>query len=139
MNPYAIVGSGVGTADAASLCTRLTAWHDAMVAHERRLRTRRMRDLCGEDCPHAEARALWADALAIFGTRAQELTFLRSRGMSAARPSEDAIGSADGVSEAAHSPRQSNREIRKADEARRGGSLMNSSNRPHTTTAEVWP
>src|SRR5688500_6720104 len=31
MNPYAIVGSGVGTEEAASLCARLNAWHDAML------------------------------------------------------------------------------------------------------------
>jgi hypothetical protein len=39
MNPYLILGSGAGTNDAQSLSARLSAWHDAMVAHERRLRT----------------------------------------------------------------------------------------------------
>ena len=37
MSPYVVLGSSVGTAEAAALCVRLTAWHDAMVAHERRL------------------------------------------------------------------------------------------------------
>ncbi len=79
MNPYAMLGSRVGTTEAASLSARLTAWHDAMVAHERRLRTRTTGDPCDEECPHAEARALWSEALAAFGSRAGELTFLRSR------------------------------------------------------------
>ena len=54
MSPYAFLGSSVGTAEAASLCVRLTAWHDAMVAHERRLRTGRATDACDDECPHAE-------------------------------------------------------------------------------------
>ena len=79
MSPYAFLGSSVGTAEAASLCVRLTAWHDAMVAHERRLRTGRTTDVCDDECPHAEARTLWTEALATLGPRASELTFLRSR------------------------------------------------------------
>src|SRR5687768_3136776 len=35
VNPYAVIGSSVGTTEAASLSERLAAWHDAMVAHER--------------------------------------------------------------------------------------------------------
>ena len=81
MNPYAILGSGVGTEEAASLCVRLNAWHDAMVAHERRLRAVRTGHTCDEDCPHVEARTLWAEALATFGKRANDLAFLRSRAM----------------------------------------------------------
>lgn len=79
MSPYALLGSSVGTTEAASLCVRLTAWHDAMVAHERRLRTGRTTDACDDECPHIEARALWTEALATLGPRASELTFLRSR------------------------------------------------------------
>ena len=79
MSPYAMLGSSVGTAEAASLCARLTAWHDAMVAHERSLRTGRTTDACDDECPHHEARTLWAEALATLGARAGELTFLRSR------------------------------------------------------------
>ena len=81
MNPYVIVGSGSGTADAASLRARLMAWHDAMVAHERRLRSGRTTDACGEECAHVEARTLWAEVSAILGQRANELTFLRSRAL----------------------------------------------------------
>ena len=79
MNPYTILSSGFGTQAAAVLAARLSTWHDAMVAHERRLRTSTAGDVCDEECPHAEARTLWQEAVTAFGERAQELTFLRSR------------------------------------------------------------
>ena len=79
MNPYAILSSRLGTNEAKDLSTRLSAWHDAMVAHERRLRAGTTSDACDEECPHAEARALWSEAVARFGARAHEPTFLRSR------------------------------------------------------------
>lgn len=79
MSPYAILGSSIGTAEAASLCARLVTWHDAMVAHERRIRTGPTRHACDEECPHVQARTLWSEALATLGPRARELTFLRSR------------------------------------------------------------
>ena len=85
MSPYAILGSSVGTAEAAALCVRLTAWHDAMVAHERRLATRGAALGCGEECPHAEAPALWREAVEIFGARAYDLTFLHARATSTGR------------------------------------------------------
>jgi hypothetical protein len=78
MTPYAVLGSRIGTNDASSLGARLSAWHDAMVAHERRLRAGATRDTCDEECPHAEARALWSEALETLGPRAKELTFLRA-------------------------------------------------------------
>ena len=81
MNPYLLVASQVDTEDAASLSRRLAAWHDAMVAHERRLRSGRSTDVCDEDCAHSEARALWAEALIAYGERAHELSFLRSRAL----------------------------------------------------------
>ena len=81
MNPYAIVGSSIGTAGAASLRARLMAWHDAMVAHERRLRSGHTSDACDDECPHVEARGLWAEVSVILGPRASELTFLRSRAL----------------------------------------------------------
>jgi hypothetical protein len=81
MNLYSMVGSGIGTTDASTLTARLAAWHDAMVAHERRLRTTGVSTRCDEECPHAEAPALWAEARDVFGERAAELTFLRSRAM----------------------------------------------------------
>ena len=99
MNPYVMLGSGIGTSEASSLSSRLAAWHDAMVAHERRLRTGRTADMCADECPHVEARTLWAEALATFGPRANELTFLRSRAIGASRQSEKLIAPTDTVSE----------------------------------------
>jgi hypothetical protein len=110
MNPYAIVSSIMGTAEGASLRARLTAWHDAMVAHERRLRLGHAIDVCDEDCPHAEARTLWAEASAALGQRAGELTFLRSRAerASAQRSRGTRTASAPATSQSiAESPRPS--------------------------------
>jgi hypothetical protein len=81
MNPYVLLASSIGTTEAASLSGRLTAWHDAMVAHLRRLRTSRRSVVCDDECPHVEARALWSEAVAIFGAQAARLSFLRSHGM----------------------------------------------------------
>lgn len=83
MKPYAIAVLGTDTADAASLRARLLAWHDAMVAHERRLQMNPTADLCDDECPHVDATALWNEASAMLGPRASELTFLRSRAMGA--------------------------------------------------------
>jgi hypothetical protein len=79
MNPYTMLGSGIGTPEAAALAGRLSAWHDTMVAHERRLRAGTTSDRCDDECPHAEAGPLWSEAAATFGLRANELAFLRSR------------------------------------------------------------
>ena len=79
MNVYMMVGSGVGTTEATTLSARLARWHDAMVAHERKIRAGHADAACDEECPHANARTLWIEAREIFGDRVQELTFLRSR------------------------------------------------------------
>jgi hypothetical protein len=71
--------SSLGTHESTTLSTRLSAWHDAMVAHERQLRAGPTDDTCDDECPHAEARVLWLEAVSAFGARAQELVFLRSR------------------------------------------------------------
>jgi hypothetical protein len=94
MNPYVSLGSRVGTSEAASLSERLTAWHDSMVAHERRLRVARTGDLCKEECPHVEARSLWADAVATFGDHARELSFLHSRATAAGPPGTSGVSHA---------------------------------------------
>ena len=86
MNPYGIVGSGIGSAEAAALRGRLMAWHDAMVAHERRLRSGQTTDVCDDECPHVEARTLWDETVVMLGARADELTFLRSRALGASAP-----------------------------------------------------
>jgi hypothetical protein len=82
MNPYALLGSRIGTSEASSLSDRLAAWHDSMVTHERRLRAQRTDDACDDDCPHVEARTLWGEAVAMFGPLATDLAFLRSHGAS---------------------------------------------------------
>jgi hypothetical protein len=108
MSPYAILGSGVGTAEAADLCARLTAWHDTMVAHERRLKAGRTSDSCDEECPHGEARTLWTEALATLGPRASELTFLRSRANHVS-PSPDTAAATTFVPVAADGPSRTSR------------------------------
>lgn len=92
MNPYGIVGSGTGTLESASLRARLMAWHDAMVAHERRLRSGHATDVCDDECPHVEARTLWAETVAMLGRRADELEFLRSRAVGASASSDRHVG-----------------------------------------------
>ena len=86
MNPYLVLGSRVGTPEATWLSDRLSAWHDAMVAHERRLRTPGATDTCSDECPHAEADGLWTEAVEVFGDRARDLTFLRQRADPGERP-----------------------------------------------------
>jgi hypothetical protein len=99
MNSYLMLGSSLGTNEATSLSARLSAWHDAMVAHERRLRGGRTTDVCDDECPHAEAPTLWSDAIAIFGPRAHALTFLRSRANEFIRRSRSSGGARESMSE----------------------------------------
>ena len=89
MNQYTSLRSGINTHEATMLSARLSAWHDAMVMHERRLRLGLPGATCHDECPHAEARNLWAEALGTFGERARELTFLRSRAAAGRWPSDD--------------------------------------------------
>lgn len=77
MNLYGLVDTGAGMAT--DLSARLRAWHDAMVAHERRRRTRPTDEVCDDECPHAEARDLWVAAREVLGDRARDLTFLRTK------------------------------------------------------------
>ena len=91
MTLYAMLVSGHEASTSSALAARLAAWHDAMVAHERRLRAGRTVDSCDDECPHVEARTLWAESLAAFGERAHELSFLRSRATSQAEPTSDGV------------------------------------------------
>jgi hypothetical protein len=77
MNIYRMIGNALGTPEAIDLAERLSAWHDAMVAHER---SARRSDGCDDECPHVDAATLWREAALLFGDRATELAFLRSRG-----------------------------------------------------------
>jgi hypothetical protein len=94
MNLYTMVGCGSGTPEAAALSARLETWHDAMVAHERKIRAGRADAVCDDECPHAEAPALWVEAVEVFGDRAQELRFLRSRAVCDSERSEELVTSA---------------------------------------------
>ena len=105
MNPYTILTSGLVTHEATDLSARLSTWHDAMVAHERRQRAGTTRDACDDECPHAAARMLWSEAVATFGARAQALTFLRSRAQGLRRSTSTAE-STHARSEAAESARR---------------------------------
>ena len=136
MNPYAIVSSVTGTAEAASLRARLMAWHDAMVAHERRLRLGQTTDICDDECPHVEARALWAEASAILGSRANELTFLRSRALRASASSNQRAVSAKTVSQDAGTVRGSSA-MRSATARRPSESFSDKSSAPRVTAAEL--
>lgn len=77
MNIYRMIGNALGTPEAIELSERLSAWHDAMVAHER---SARQPDGCDDECPHVDAASLWREAAQLYGERASELVFLRSRG-----------------------------------------------------------
>ena len=79
MNVYRSVGYAVGTPEARALAARLSSWHDAMVAHQRPADTPRI-TRCDADCPHADARSLWQDAVDMFGDDAEQLVFLRRHG-----------------------------------------------------------
>jgi hypothetical protein len=76
MNLYRSIGYAVGTPDALALAARLSAWHDAMVAHQRPADTARV-VRCDDDCPHAEATSLWHEAVDLFGEHATQFAFLR--------------------------------------------------------------
>lgn len=79
VNLYRVLGERIGTQAARELAERLVAWHDAMVAHERRIQNV-LDAACEEECPHLEARLLWAEAVETFGERAEELVFLVRHG-----------------------------------------------------------
>ena len=76
MNVYRSIGYAVGTPEALALAERLSAWHDAMVAHQRPADTARVAR-CDDECPHAEARLLWLEAMEVFGEHTQQFGFLR--------------------------------------------------------------
>ena len=133
MSPYESLGSSDGTAEAVSLSVRLTAWHDAMVAHERRLRTGRTIDACDDECPHIEARALWTEALATLGPRASELTFLRSRANGLLPAAENVVTKPTVVSQAADGASRTNRKRSVV----RPGSTVTSAERSQVAQGEL--
>ena len=136
MNLYTMVASGNGTPEAEALSGRLETWHDAMVAHERKIRAGRADAACDEECPHAEARTLWIEALEVFGDRAQELTFLRARATAVAEPDEELVSSAVVLSEAADRGPRSNGSSHKGTTGR-SKLFAGSSEGSRTATAEL--
>ena len=84
MNVYKSIGYAAGTPEALALAARLSSWHDAMVAHQRPTDTARA-TRCDDDCPHAEARTLWQEAVDMFGDGAEQMRFLRRHGAAAHR------------------------------------------------------
>ncbi len=85
MNIYRLIGDRVGTLEARGLAQQLVEWHDAMVKHLRVIDSRGGSG-CLEGCPHEDARALWAAAMALFGPDADDLVFLRAHGAGQAPP-----------------------------------------------------
>jgi hypothetical protein len=78
MNIYKLLGDRIGTLEARDLAQELVRWHDAMVKHLRVQSQHGGR--CADSCPHEAARALWSEALDVFGERAADLRFLQSHG-----------------------------------------------------------
>lgn len=136
MNPYAIVSSGIGREEAVSLRARLMAWHDAMVGHERRLRSGQTADACHDECPHVEARTLWAEVSAMLGPRASELAFLRSRALDAPASFDHLSVSARTVWQKAETASHS-RAARVASAQRQSTSFADSAEPSQMATAEL--
>jgi hypothetical protein len=84
MSMYRLIETADGLRAPSELAERLVSWHDAMVTHERGRRAPAPA-ACDEECPHAEARELWAEAVAVLGEAAHDLTFLRSRALAKVR------------------------------------------------------
>lgn len=81
MSMYRLIETADGLRAPADLAERLAAWHDAMVTHERSRRAGAAATRCDDECPHVEARELWAEAVSVLGDGARQLTFLRSRAL----------------------------------------------------------
>jgi len=137
MNPYVMLASGRGESTSTALAARLAAWHDAMVEHERRLRTGRTGDVCDDECPHVEARTLWAEALGAFGEPAHELSFLRSRATSLAEPAPNAVALPSTGAERSDNDQPPHRERRRAARDPRSRPVISPSLRSPRMTAEA--
>jgi hypothetical protein len=137
MNPYRVLGTGIGTSEATSLSARLASWHDAMVAHERALRARGQSVACDDECPHAEARALWHEAVATYGARAQELAFLRTRATGATRPTPS-TAPPNGHPQEANEARPSRRRTRMGPRDQPDRTVPSEAINAHTESRETW-
>ena len=80
LDVYRQVAYRVGTNQALALAHELSAWHDAMVSHQRTLgRLGFSLDACAgwDECAHALARELWQQATEVLGPHADDLAFLK--------------------------------------------------------------
>jgi hypothetical protein len=80
LDVYRQVAYRVGTNEAIALAHELSAWHDAMVSHQRTLaRLGFSQHACADwdECAHGLARDLWTRASDVLGANAFTLTFLR--------------------------------------------------------------
>jgi hypothetical protein len=80
LDVYRHMANRRGTNEAIELAHELSAWHDAMVKHRRKLARLGFdpdRHREAEDGAPADARELWQRAVAIFGEEASQLEFLR--------------------------------------------------------------
>jgi hypothetical protein len=80
LDVYRRVAHRVGSNESLALAQELSAWHDAMVSHQRTLtRLGLSADACGQldECAHGLARELWRQAREVLGEHANDLTFLR--------------------------------------------------------------
>jgi hypothetical protein len=76
----------VGTQEAIALAHDLEHWQGPMEAHRAEIAKLGFDPdrHAWADCPHAEARSLWVRAVALLGSRADDLTFLRTCAVPAA-------------------------------------------------------
>lgn len=74
----ATVATRIESSRADAIARRIAAWQAAMAAHERR-RGSRFGE-CSDECPHAQAPLLWADATQVLGDRAASFDALRRQG-----------------------------------------------------------
>jgi hypothetical protein len=90
LDVYRRVAHRVGGNESLALAQELSAWHDAMVSHQRTLaRLGLPADACTQldECAHGLARELWRQAREILGEHANDLTFLRQ----CAQPPSDQV------------------------------------------------
>ncbi len=85
MNPYTVLAQSAGHADERRFYAELGRWHDEMVMHQRVVR-RLGRRACSDHCPHVQGQQLWREAVALLGSAADRLTFLRTCAADALRP-----------------------------------------------------
>ncbi len=72
---YSSVAPRVESPRVVAIAARIAAWHAEIIAHERR-RGSRFGE-CSDECPHAQAPLLWAEAWNVLGEGAAAFDSLR--------------------------------------------------------------